>query len=227
MRTSFADEKSSSKIQVADLVFIKSFWFLVPISWGSSGRVVPPCERQWSQPLTHISFVWTYRTMPDLHLGHSFDPSKNFTCCYLQTGFYDDFCPDKQKRWLGNMNMTTYCDVANRAQQIQTTTICLWMKTSHEHFLRTPLVPLNVSSYTAFEQMHLWSPQAEWYLFLSIKSLNSAGSNFKIIYQICQARNKLTIWKMNWEFWFCCFQKDLRLITELEHSDYNVASWQP
>ena len=65
----------------------KNIWFLVPISWGSSGRVVPPCERQWSQPLTHISFVWTYRTMPDLHFGHSFDPSKNFTSCYLQTGF--------------------------------------------------------------------------------------------------------------------------------------------
>jgi len=43
------------------------------------------------------------------------------------------------KRWFGNMNMTSNCDVTKSAHQIQMTTICHWMKTPHENFLRTPL----------------------------------------------------------------------------------------
>ena len=43
------------------------------------------------------------------------------------------------KRWFGNMEMTSNCDVTNGEHQIQMTTIWPWIKPPHENFLRTPL----------------------------------------------------------------------------------------
>jgi len=37
------------------------------------------------------------------------------------------------------MTMTSNCDITNSAHQIQMTTMCHWMKPSHESFLRRPL----------------------------------------------------------------------------------------
>ena len=44
------------------------------------------------------------------------------------------------KRWFGNMEMTSNCDVTNSAHQKQITTIWPWTKSPHENFLRTPLL---------------------------------------------------------------------------------------
>jgi len=54
------------------------------------------------------------------------------------------------KRWFGNRTMTSDCDVTNNAQQIQMTTLCHWMKTPHENFLRTPLMTRAMESIYAF-----------------------------------------------------------------------------
>ena len=43
------------------------------------------------------------------------------------------------KRWFGNMEMTSNCDVTNSEHQIHMTTIWAWSKHPHENFLRTPL----------------------------------------------------------------------------------------
>ena len=43
------------------------------------------------------------------------------------------------KRWFGNVEMTSNCDVTSSANQIQMTTIWSLPKTPHENFLRTPL----------------------------------------------------------------------------------------
>jgi len=41
------------------------------------------------------------------------------------------FCKQTSpKRWFGNVNTTSNCDVTNSAHQIQMTTICHWTKTS-------------------------------------------------------------------------------------------------
>ena len=47
------------------------------------------------------------------------------------------------KRWIGNMNMTSNCDVTKSAHQVQMTNICHWMN-PHETFLRNPL---NITQY--------------------------------------------------------------------------------
>jgi len=44
------------------------------------------------------------------------------------------------KRWFGNVEMTSNCDVTSSANQIQMTTISSLPKPPHENFLRTPLV---------------------------------------------------------------------------------------
>jgi len=38
------------------------------------------------------------------------------------------------KRWLGNTNMTSNCDLTNSAHQMQMTTICHWMKPPMKNF---------------------------------------------------------------------------------------------
>jgi len=60
------------------------------------------------------------------------------------------------KRWFGNMNMTSNCDVTKSAHQIQMTTICHWMKNPHEIFLRTPLVVVNALSVHTLDS-NLWT----------------------------------------------------------------------
>jgi len=59
------------------------------------------------------------------------------------------------KRWFRNRTMTSFCDVTNSAHQIQMTTLCHWMKTPHEKFLRKPLVIVNniVSMATQLSQI--------------------------------------------------------------------------
>ena len=46
------------------------------------------------------------------------------------------------KRWFGNMDMTSNCDVTKSAHQIQMTTIWPLTQTPHENFLRTPLAEM-------------------------------------------------------------------------------------
>ena len=58
------------------------------------------------------------------------------------------------KRWLGHMNMTLNCDGTNSAHQMQMSTICHWMKTPHENFLRTPLTWSMVTR----SHFHTWPP---------------------------------------------------------------------
>jgi len=43
------------------------------------------------------------------------------------------------KRWFGNRNMASNCDVTNSKHQIQITTICRWQKNPYGTFLYTPL----------------------------------------------------------------------------------------
>jgi len=35
------------------------------------------------------------------------------------------------KRWFGNMNMTSNCDVINRGHEVEMIIICHWMNPSH------------------------------------------------------------------------------------------------
>jgi len=44
------------------------------------------------------------------------------------------------KRWFEKMNVTSNCDVTISAHQTQLTTICHWMKSLHENYLRMPLL---------------------------------------------------------------------------------------
>jgi len=52
---------------------------------------------------------------------------------------YAYYVNKQPKRWFGNMEITSICDVTNSAHQIQMTTVWPWTKPPHENFLRTPL----------------------------------------------------------------------------------------
>ena len=55
------------------------------------------------------------------------------------------------KRWFGNIEMTSNCDVTNSEHQIQMTTIRPWTKPPPMNFLRTPLHTSEISWFAATE----------------------------------------------------------------------------
>ena len=72
---------------------------------------------------------------------------------------YALFCQQTSpKRWFGNMDMSSNCDVTNSAHQIQMTTIWPWTKNPHENFLRTPLIQTHFgSSLPASSTKQFWA----------------------------------------------------------------------
>ena len=87
--------------------------------------------------------------------------------------------------------------------------------------------PLYISSCTAFQQMHLQRRQSEWYLFLSLASLNSAGSKLQK-YPQNMAGEKQTYHFEN-ELWTASsgFATSRKIFSSPRSSGYDVASWQP
>jgi len=79
------------------------------------------------------------------------------------------------KRWFGNRTMTSNCDVTNSAQQIQMTTLCHWMKSPHENFLRTPLH----GTFTRASPPVL--TKKGWYCFVTNKTIKIFLSQNKFI----------------------------------------------
>jgi len=51
------------------------------------------------------------------------------------------------------MTMTSNCDVTYSLHQIQTSTICHWMKPPHENFLRTPLLRMHCLTKRAYLEL--------------------------------------------------------------------------
>jgi len=70
------------------------------------------------------------------------------------------------KRWFGNMNITSNCDVTKTAHHKQMTTICHRMKAPHENFLCTPLP--HGTQYTAHGRSKGWT---ESFSFLSLSPI--------------------------------------------------------
>jgi len=88
------------------------------------------------------------------------------------------------KRWLGNMNTTSNCDVTNSAHQMQMTTMCHWMKSPHENVLCTPLcrfvVKLNDVCNFSF-QLQTFKNFSQISKTLSTKSCHSCETTTRLL----------------------------------------------
>ena len=92
--------------------------------------------------------------------------------------------------WLGNMEMTSNCDVINSAHQKQITTIWPWTKPPHENFLRTPLLTWRLQSWqkgncTASPQHHsLWqTAQCESHLVRGAPAVGASLRDFPLTWR--------------------------------------------